>query len=133
MPSKSGRSLVNIAHFVRSDQKNQAPRQIPRPDSHTARGVHPTVLPSWFHIVTTIAGVKLNSGYRSLAVTDQLFLVEKLQRAISFRVNGISKAAVNRWEHGHDRAALMIVGCIINLLADGKFRHREPLRRISNI
>jgi hypothetical protein len=68
---------------------------------------------------------QLNSDHRSLGVTDQLFLVEKLQRAIPFRVNGISKAAVNCWEHGHDRAALMIVGCIINLFADGKFRHRE--------
>jgi hypothetical protein len=111
---------IQIAY---SDQKKQAgiaPGPIP-----IRRGVHPTVAPSSFHILTAIAAVILNSNHRSLGVTDQLFLVEKLQRAIPFRVNGISKAAVNCWEHGHDRAALMIVWLHINLFADGKFRHQE--------
>jgi hypothetical protein len=37
----------------------------------------------------------LASDHHLLAVTDQLFLVEKLQRAVPFRVDGISKATVN--------------------------------------
>jgi hypothetical protein len=67
-----------------------------------------------------------------LDVNDQLFLGEKLEGAVPFHVNGISKIAVNCWKHGDDRAALMIVGCTIDLLANRKLRHREPLTRISD-
>jgi len=58
---------------------------------------------------------------------DEFFLSEKLERAVPLRVNGVSKAAVNCWKHGDDRAALMVVGCIIDLLADRKLRHRKLL------
>jgi hypothetical protein len=58
-------------------------------------------------------------------VNDQFFLGKKLERAISFHVNGVSKVAVNCWEHCDHGAALMIVGCIIDLLANYEFRHRK--------
>jgi hypothetical protein len=64
-------------------------------------------------------------------VNDQSFLGKKLERAISFHVNGVSKVAVNCWEHSDDRAALMIVGCIIDLLANREFRHRKLLLELS--
>jgi hypothetical protein len=50
------RSSIGMIAVVRNSQKNQ-PR-FPEAGSHTARGVHPTVLPSWFHIVTAAAAVK---------------------------------------------------------------------------
>src|SRR5258706_10289963 len=59
-------------------------------------------------------------------VNDQFFLGEKLERAIPFRVNGVSKIPVNCWKHSDDRTNLMVVGCIIDLLTNRKFRHREP-------
>jgi hypothetical protein len=58
---------------------------------------------------------------------DQSFFVEELQRAISLHVHGVSKMAVNCWKHGDYRAALMIVGSVVDLLANRKFRHRELL------
>jgi hypothetical protein len=62
----------------------------------------------------------------SLAVTyDQFFLSERLQRAVPFHVNGVSKPTVNCWKRGDDDAALVVVGCIIDLLANRKFRHRN--------
>jgi hypothetical protein len=39
-----------------TSQKNR-PR-FPEADTYTARGVHPTALPSWFHIVRKIGAVK---------------------------------------------------------------------------
>jgi hypothetical protein len=35
------------------------------------------------------------------------------------------KSPVNRWKHCNHRAALMVVGCIIDLLANRKLRHQE--------
>jgi hypothetical protein len=61
-------------------------------------------------------------------MNDKFFLGEKLERAVSFRVNGISKVAVNGWEDGDDRAALMVVSYIVDQLANRKFCHRDPLR-----
>jgi len=58
-------------------------------------------------------------------VNDQFFLGEKLQRAVPFGVNGVPEAAVNCRKHGDDRAHLMVVGRIIDLLANRKLRHRE--------
>ncbi|MGZ5870692.1 MAG: hypothetical protein ACXWKP_01120 [Bradyrhizobium sp.] len=58
-------------------------------------------------------------------VNDQFFLNEKLERAVPFHVNGVSKIVVNCWKHGDDRATLVVVGCIIDLLANCKLRHRE--------
>ena len=66
--------------------------------------------------------------HSSLAgVKDQLLLGEKLECAVTFRVNGVPKAAVNCRKHGDDRTHLMVVGCVIDLLANRKFRHRKPL------
>ena len=60
-------------------------------------------------------------------VNDQLFLGEKLERAIPFHVHRVSKVTVICWEHGDDSAALMVVRCFVDLLANRKLRHRELL------
>jgi hypothetical protein len=60
-------------------------------------------------------------------VNDQFFLGEKLERAVSFGVNGVPEAAVNGRKHGDDRTNLMVVGCVIDLLANRKLRHRKLL------
>jgi hypothetical protein len=60
-------------------------------------------------------------------VNDKFFFGEKLQCTVPFRVNGVSKAAVNCRKHGDDRATHMVVGCVIDLLANRKLRHRKLL------
>src|ERR1700687_1110435 len=60
-------------------------------------------------------------------VKDQLLLGEKLERAVPFRVNGVPKVAVNCRKHGDDRTHLMVVGCVIDRLANRKLRHPELL------
>jgi hypothetical protein len=97
------------------------PRIAPRPDLTFARGTSARVASS-FYVVTTIAAVKLPALQR---VNDQFFLGKKLKRTVSFRVNGIPEAAVNCRKHGDDRTHLMIVGRIIDRLANRKLRHRE--------
>jgi hypothetical protein len=64
-------------------------------------------------------------------VNGQFFLGEKLERAIPFRINGISKFAVICWKHRDDRAALVVVGCIVDCLANCKLGHRELLLELS--
>ena len=58
---------------------------------------------------------------------DQSFFVEELQRAIPLHVHRVSEIAFDGWKHGDDRTALMVVGSIVDLLADYKFRHRDLL------
>jgi hypothetical protein len=58
---------------------------------------------------------------------DQSFFVEELERAIALHVDRVSEIAFDGWKHGDDRAALMVVGSIVDLLADYKFRHRDLL------
>ena len=58
---------------------------------------------------------------------SQLLLGEELQRAVAFRVDGISEASVNRRKHGDNRARLVIVGHVFDLLANCKLRHRKLL------
>jgi len=60
-------------------------------------------------------------------VNDKFFLGEKLQRTVSFGVDGVPEAAVNCRKHGDDHTHLMVVGCVIDLLANRKLRHRKPL------
>lgn len=60
-------------------------------------------------------------------MNDKFFLGEKLERAVSFRVNGVSKVAVDGWKDGDDRAALMVIRYTVDLLANRKFCHRDPL------
>jgi hypothetical protein len=59
-------------------------------------------------------------------VSGQFFLGKKLECAVPFHVNGIPKVAVNRRKYGNDDAALMVVGYIVDLLANRKFCHRDP-------
>jgi hypothetical protein len=80
----------------------------------------------------TTAAVKLLVQSDLAGMNDQLFLGEKLERAVSFRVNGVSEITVNCWKHGDDGAALVVVGCIIDLLANCELRHRELLPELSN-
>lgn len=68
----------------------------------------------------------LGDTWRSM--NHELVLGEKLQRAVSFRVNGISKLAVDGWKDGDDRAAFMVVRYTVDLFANRKFCHRDPLR-----
>jgi len=81
---------------------------------------------SFYVVTTTAAAVKLPALHR---VNDQFLLSKKLQRTVPFGINGVPEAAVNRRKHGDDRAHLMVVGRIIDLLANRKLRHRELLSR----
>jgi hypothetical protein len=69
--------------------------------------------------------IKRHSGLAG--VNDKFFLGEKLQRTVSFGIDGVSKAAVNCRKHGDDHTHLMVVGCVIDLLANCKLRHRKLL------
>ena len=73
----------------------------------------------------------LGDTWRSM--NHEFILGEKLQRAVSFRVNGVSKLAVNGWKDGDDRAAFMVVRYTVDLFANRKFCHRDPLRIIGAI
>jgi hypothetical protein len=54
-------------------------------------------------------------------VNDQFFFGQKLERAVSFHIDGVSKIAVVRGEHGNNDAAFMVVGRSIDLIANRKF------------
>src|SRR5258706_13919849 len=109
--------------------KKIRPRISPRPDLTGARGTSARAAISSY-VVTTAAAVKLLAAepqdrqraplvrQRAGRVNDQFFLREKLKCPVAFHVNGVPEAAVNCWKHGHDRAALVDVGCIIDHLAD---------------
>src|ERR1700733_204550 len=53
-------------------------------------------------------------------VDDQFFLGQKLKRAVPFHIDGVSKIAVVRREHGNNDAAFMVVGRSIDLIANRK-------------
>jgi hypothetical protein len=66
--------------------------------------------------------------HSGLAVVDDQFLFsEELKRAVAFHVHGVSEIAFHRREHGDDGTALTVVGCVIDLLANRKLRHRKLL------
>jgi hypothetical protein len=67
------------------------------------------------------------SARGSIQVTNQLFFVEEIERAVAFGVDGVSEIAFNGWKYRNHDAAFMVVGCIVDLLANRKFRHRELL------
>jgi hypothetical protein len=69
-------------------------------------------------------------SYQISGVGDKFFLGEGLERAVPIRFNKVSKVAVNRWKYSDDRTALMVVGCIIDLLANHKLCHRKTPSRI---
>jgi hypothetical protein len=60
-------------------------------------------------------------------MNDKICLGEKLERAVSFGVNGVPEAAVDRRKHRDHRTSLMIVGGVIDLLPNREFRHRKLL------
>jgi hypothetical protein len=66
-----------------------------------------------------------------MQVTNQSFFVEELERTVAFGVDCVSEVAFNCWKYRDDRAALMLVGRIVDLLANRKFRHRELLARLA--
>src|SRR5258706_11624230 len=108
--------------------KKIRPRISPRPDLTGARGTSARAAISSY-VVTTTAAVKLLAAApqdhqraplvrpRAGRVNDQLFLGEKPECPVSFHVNGVPETAVNCWKHGHDRAALLDVGSVIDHLA----------------
>src|SRR6476661_3625603 len=57
----------------------------------------------------------------------ELLLGEELQRAVAFRVDGISEASVYGRKHGDNRTRLVIVGHVFDLRANCKLRHRKLL------
>ena len=61
-------------------------------------------------------------------MNDKFFFGEELQCTVSIGVDDVSKAADDSWEDGDDRAALMVVRYMVDLLANRKFCHRDPLR-----
>jgi hypothetical protein len=64
---------------------------------------------------------------KSAVVNDYFFFGEELERAVSRHIDGVSNVALNRWKNGNDRADFMVVGCIIDFLANRKLRHRKLL------
>jgi hypothetical protein len=81
------------------------------------------------HRAALSSGQRVHSHQIS-GVGDKFFLGEGLERAVPIRFNKVSKVAVNRWKYSDDRTALMVVGCIIDLLANRKLRHRKTPSRI---
>jgi hypothetical protein len=65
-------------------------------------------------------------------VNDEILLGEKLERTVSFHIDGVPKVAVNCWEHGNDDTVFMVVGCFFDLLADCEFRYGELLLESSD-
>jgi hypothetical protein len=75
----------------------------------------------------------LSGAFRASGVKDQFFFGEELEPTVAFRVNGVSEAVVNGWKHGNDRSALVVVGCIIDQLANCELRHWGLLPESSKI
>jgi hypothetical protein len=67
------------------------------------------------------------SARGSIQATNQFLFVEEIERTVAFGVDGVSEIAFDGRKYGNHYAALMVVGCIVDLLADRKFRHRELL------
>jgi hypothetical protein len=64
---------------------------------------------------------------RWAAMNDQLFLAQKLERAVTFHIDGVSEIAIICGKHGNNDAVFMVVGCFIDSIANRKLRHRELL------
>jgi hypothetical protein len=60
-------------------------------------------------------------------VNDQVFLVKKPERAVSFHVNRVPKVTLICPEHGDNGSDFMFVRSFVDLLANRKLRHRELL------
>jgi hypothetical protein len=60
-------------------------------------------------------------------MNDQFFLSKKLQRSITFHIDGVPEIALNRREYRDDHAAFMIVNGPVDLIADYELRHRKLL------
>jgi hypothetical protein len=83
-------------------------------------------LPTGRWIAGRAGGYPATAGQLA-GMNDEFFFVEKLQRAISFDIDGIAKVAVRGRKHGNHGAGLMVIGCLVDPLADCKLRHRELL------
>src|SRR6266702_6115916 len=68
----------------------------------------------------------------SVSVDDQTFLDEELERAVAFHVDRVAKMAVRGRKHRNDSAGLMmVVGCLVDLVANCKLCHRKLLSELS--
>src|SRR6266436_3758631 len=73
-------------------------------------------------------GQPLSVMRRILSSGERLvFPRRKTGAPVPFRINGVSKFAVICWKHGDDRTHLMVVGCVFDLVANRKLRHRKLL------
>src|SRR6266480_5507780 len=87
--------------------------------------------------LTPIRGVNLypadSVAVRELvSVNDEIFLDEKLERAVAFHVDRVTKMAVRGREHRNDSAGLMmVVGCFVDLVANCELCHRKLLSESS--
>jgi hypothetical protein len=52
---------------------------------------------------------------------------EEIERAVAFGVDRVSEIGFNGWKYGDHHAAVVVAGCIVELLAGRKFHHRELL------
>src|SRR5205823_9215426 len=66
-------------------------------------------------------------GTRPCMGESQFLLVEKLQCAVTLRVDSVSKASVNGRKHRNNRTRFVIVSDVFDLLANRKLRHRKLL------
>jgi hypothetical protein len=64
---------------------------------------------------------------------DEFFLGEELERALAFHVNGVSEVVIDCRKYGDDHPAFVVVGCVIDPLANCKLRHRELLLELSKL
>jgi hypothetical protein len=144
-----GHHEAGLADPEFSALKKVRPRIAPGPDLTGARGTSARAAISSYVVTTTATGSSaagspartvsaLRGGHHGsvarplscvilAGVNDQSFFGEKLERAVPFRVNGVHKVAVNCRKHPNDRTHLMVVGCVIDLLANRKLRHRKLL------
>jgi hypothetical protein len=69
----------------------------------------------------------LSCGTPLRKIESQFLLGEKLQCAVTIGVDSVPKASVNGRKHGNNRARLVIVSDVFDLLANRKLRHRKFL------
>jgi hypothetical protein len=70
------------------------------------------------------------TGIHLSSANNQFFLGEKLKRAVTFHIHGVTKVAVRGGEDRNDDTVfmiVMIVGRLFNPFANRKFRHRKFL------
>src|SRR5439155_23987791 len=82
--------------------------------------------------LTPVRGVKLIPRGFCVSVNDEIFLDEKLERAVAFHVDRVAKMAVGgRKPRNYSAGLMMVVGCFVDLVANCELRHRKLLSESS--